>query len=528
MGFPQQQAPGQIQPQQQQGGGQYQVPIEKDPLATRGKLTSDYYNNVGLLRSFLQEHGADAAKPDYTQEGGGMAHQVFQQLQANVMMSANALKNEQAAENQMRPSIAEGRTRIKGGVDQSGMYATDAQNYTPTAIDPLVLEANKELGDPRYTQGDSNRLNQAVRDPKIQYYQQQIQKDPANAEYYNRQIEALLQNTPQVYAPAAFDRSGGSGNNSGIAAYVKKWSELANGAGFEPGENFDAQGNRIDTAKPSEFANRQLGFTKDGKKFVIDRFEKTVMPNGDFMVEAVDATGKNRAKVDPNNIVGSLRSFIETNEGATALKDLNTFFKSQGFDTATDSVPAGLYAPRLTDTSGQASTAPQVTKIRENIGNSLDSLEEGGFGRFLKTIALSNPITGLPLTAAGVRMKPAEIEYTIKDGRKLIVKKDGDTYKISNYRDIFGQPTKGVIKVNGTPVTVVGTFEKVPKATLEAMLEKFGVVNMMLKDSDGKEIAKSSGKTIKSSDIPSKAAAAGYSPEEYVQMLEERGVQIVE
>jgi hypothetical protein len=197
MNFPQQQMFEEPQPVAgQQGGEQYQYP--KDPIAHRKQLTSDYYDNAGLLRAFMKEHGADAAKPDWSQEGGGLAFQTFQALQANVMLAANALSREAEAEDQMRPLIARGDTRVKQGVDQSGLYAQDPNNFTPTAIDPLVMEANNALEDPRYTQGDSNRLNQAVRDPRVKYYQEQIQRDPGNAEYYQRQVEALLKNTPQT------------------------------------------------------------------------------------------------------------------------------------------------------------------------------------------------------------------------------------------------------------------------------------------------------------------------------------------
>ena len=80
-----------------------------DPLAVREKLTSDYYNSMGLLRSFAQEQakkGVNVFEPDYTQDGGGLAFQTAQKLQAGLMYAANALKGEFKSQSQMLPSIA--------------------------------------------------------------------------------------------------------------------------------------------------------------------------------------------------------------------------------------------------------------------------------------------------------------------------------------------------------------------------------------------------------------------------------------
>src|SRR5690606_3877349 len=155
------------------------------------------------------------------------------------------------------------------------------------------------------------------------------------------------------------------GSNSTVGAYVSEFSEIASGNGFQPGERYDERGNRIDVARPASFVNRQWGFTPDGKKFILDRFERYVNPDGTYRVEMVDTNG-NRIPVDPSNIIGSLRSFIETNEGAGALKDLNAFMGSRGIDPATQRVPATMFATPAGQ-SDQTSTAQQVQSARESI-----------------------------------------------------------------------------------------------------------------------------------------------------------------
>lgn len=173
-------------------------------LANREGLVKDYYNKARMLKDFahaMSKQGINVFEPDFTQDGGGEVYNTFQQMQANLLYAANALGNEQEFEKQTRDLELRGLTRRNPNVDTQGLYYSNVNNFTPTGIDPLVAEANKELGDTRYTQGDSNRLNQAIRDPRIKHFQEQIQKDPQNRLYYERQIQALLQNVPQAYPP---------------------------------------------------------------------------------------------------------------------------------------------------------------------------------------------------------------------------------------------------------------------------------------------------------------------------------------
>lgn len=212
--------------QQQQGVNLPQY--SDDPIATREKLTSDYFNNMGLIRSFAQDmskKGINPFQPDYTQEGGGLAFQTMQKLQAGLMYAANSLGNELKAEQQMRPMIAQGQVRPEQGVNlNQGMAYSDPNNFYATGLDPMVTQANQVLGDATYTQSDATRMNQAVRDPRIEYFQQQIQKDPNNATYYQRQIDALLTNTPRTYGPSLIDRGRGPTQQdiSGRAELIRK------------------------------------------------------------------------------------------------------------------------------------------------------------------------------------------------------------------------------------------------------------------------------------------------------------------
>jgi hypothetical protein len=202
---------GQPQPVEYEG---YLPSESKDPLAVREGLTDAYYNNYATLQAVVKDalaKGQNPFEPDYSQDGGGLAFKTFQRAQANLMHSANALKGEYQAEQQMRPILSRGDARMKQGVDTNSLYMSDPNNFYSTALDPIVTEANKELGDARYTQRDSATVNQAIRDPRIQRFQQLIQAEPQNAEYYQRQIDALLTNTPQTSYQQLIPRGGRGG-----------------------------------------------------------------------------------------------------------------------------------------------------------------------------------------------------------------------------------------------------------------------------------------------------------------------------
>jgi hypothetical protein len=215
MTFPGQQQeeaiPGRPQPVEYEG---YLPPQSKDPLAVREGLTDAYYNNYATLQAVVKDalsKGQNPFEPDYSQDGGGLAFKTFQRAQANLMHSANALRGEYEAEQQMRPLLSRGDTRMKQGVDTNGLYMSDPNNFYPTALDPSVIAANRELEGDRYTQRDSNAVNQAIRNPQIQRFQQLIQSDPQNAEYYQHQIDSLLTNTPQTAYQQLIPRGGRGG-----------------------------------------------------------------------------------------------------------------------------------------------------------------------------------------------------------------------------------------------------------------------------------------------------------------------------
>lgn len=137
------------------------------PLAVRGKLTADYYDNYGMLDSYAKkmakDYGIDVFAPDFTQPGGGEPFQLAQKLQANIMYAANALKNEFEAEKQIRPFEMRGEARLRSDVPREGLYYSDAgENFISTKALPGVEEANNRGREDTFDPQSSQRINAVI------------------------------------------------------------------------------------------------------------------------------------------------------------------------------------------------------------------------------------------------------------------------------------------------------------------------------------------------------------------------------
>jgi hypothetical protein len=178
---------------------------QKDQLAVREKLTGDYYNNYAALENFAKEmsaQGIDPFKPDFSQDGGGSAHQIFQKMQANLMYAANALKNEYEAEKDVRQQEMSGAVRMKPGVSREGMYYSDPNNFFSTKLPQGVEETNQRLAQETNDPTSQNRANQLLTQEvaKIDQQVQQGYMSPEEGEYFKNQLVENKWRT-QPFAP---------------------------------------------------------------------------------------------------------------------------------------------------------------------------------------------------------------------------------------------------------------------------------------------------------------------------------------
>lgn len=199
--FPQQQvarptqAPMQEDPEQ---GSPFAVEPPKDRLGYVEGLTSNYYNAYGRMRDYVEnmwkDYGLDVTKPDFTQPGGGLLHQAYQGMEAELRMTANDLSEERAIQEEERKAYTEGKV-TRGAQYQPGQQLArtlqQEQRVTPTELLPDVLQAVESVSNRVYnTPGEAQRAF-ATLEPLKKRYEDLKVSDPRNAAFYQRQIDAL-------------------------------------------------------------------------------------------------------------------------------------------------------------------------------------------------------------------------------------------------------------------------------------------------------------------------------------------------
>ena len=208
----------------------YQQPaLPKNPIAHREKLTSDYFNNYNLLKSFtldLAKKGIDASDPYQDPE----AFKVFQKLQAGLMLAANALEREGQAEDQMRPYIAQDKVRVSQNADRNGLYAQDPTSYYSTELTPGAQEVNYRLRQETNDPQSEARLNQLMQfeGQKIDQQVSRGEISPERGQYLKSQLVPNKWRT-QVFSPNSGRGAGGDGKYDYQVALLRKYTNLKNG-----------------------------------------------------------------------------------------------------------------------------------------------------------------------------------------------------------------------------------------------------------------------------------------------------------
>lgn len=203
-------------PQRQQFAQQPQQPMEQVPQQQRSpfdipmgedvayveNLTNNYYNAYGRLKDFTEtmwkDYGVDVTKPDFSQPGGGLMHEAFQKMDADLRMTANDLAQERKIREEQRKAVLEGRAVYAPGYREEAQLARTLQpqeRVIPTNLLPDVDEAIKGVSNRVYNTPQEAQRAFATLQPLITKYQNLVQSDPANAQFYQRQIDALRQPT---------------------------------------------------------------------------------------------------------------------------------------------------------------------------------------------------------------------------------------------------------------------------------------------------------------------------------------------
>lgn len=238
-------------------------------LAQRDQLLSDYYETYGALDSYAKEmarQGVDVFAPDFTQEGGGQAHRAALMLQASVMKAANALKNEYEAEKELRPMIAQGKLRMKPGVDTSGNYYSDLNNFYPTDPTEGVQAANRLALEDTFDQGSQNRVNSRIQEEvnKIDHLVSIGQISPQEGEL---QKSYIVRNSYKI-APSTINDYNRGGKGGFEIDLLRKYTNLSQGV-WNPG-----------TYKDAIRGGKYVLINEDGKGDVLGKYQSGADKNG--------------------------------------------------------------------------------------------------------------------------------------------------------------------------------------------------------------------------------------------------------
>lgn len=271
-------AGGQAPMQAQQGGSPFDIPLAEDGVPTIENYTRNYYDSYGRLKDFTEtmwkDYGVDVTKPDFSQPGGGLLHEAFQKMDADLRIAANDLAESKTILAEQRKAELEMKAMKAPGYDPYAQIAREAPNaMIPLGLFEDVQQAIQGVSNRVYnTPGEVQRAY-ATLQPLIQKYEKLMTDDPRNAAVYQRQIDAMRQPTYSTPDIAFRPPSGGGSGAEGL----------------------------VDLSKKVVFDNTAYGWTPQRvqPKTVNGKATLTMTPeqditHGKVKVEIVDASGKKK------------------------------------------------------------------------------------------------------------------------------------------------------------------------------------------------------------------------------------------
>lgn len=205
-------------------------------------LTDKFYDLRGQIESFAldmqKKYKIDVTQPDYTAKGGGLPFKTFQKLSAQLMSTANALKNSYTINKEDEEGIRAGTFQRAEGYDPTAQPSSEVpieQRGFSTRLLPEVVQANDILKTAVYTQSDQDRFKKQVSDPivtKLKARMADPSTSPAEREYLQRNIDAIVQQprqTPYAAFQAAYNGGGGAKKPTIEIDILKDTTNLAQG-----------------------------------------------------------------------------------------------------------------------------------------------------------------------------------------------------------------------------------------------------------------------------------------------------------
>lgn len=448
------------------------------------KQSEQYFQEREKLRQFARSNWLnnriDVTAPDPSNPAAVRAAQIYQMGLANLNYQGDKLKQSQEMFKGALTQQQAGNYEFGEDVDDVAFAEqTPTQMGTSLAVDPTVKLFAEERSRTFETPQDYRQAQQAIGN---------LQGATAQDTSSRGQVVAQQARALQAgYNPPAPRDGGRGGTSSPISGLASEWAQLSVGKHptFRLTEKVGKGGSYLSESTNNSFVNKQYGQYLDQngvpRPFIISRLERD---NDTGEVTAYTAEGI--AKPLPkDNIDISMRQVIDKsqiNDYENYLQELNReglLPKVQGQGGGTTTIlPPDLFVPATDEAQAKQvqiqaqSIKPAVEQIRSQISSDLDLLDSSFWSGTIGNIFRDKPV-------------PTELEYASPFG-KIKIERSGDNYKIL----VDGKPFESADPQDSKKK--IRTFNK---QFTDNFLRSYQVESMMLKDKNGKVIAKPSTQT---------------------------------
>lgn len=190
----------------------FDLPLSQELANVRG-LTENYYNSYGRIKDFVnhawKNYGVDVTKPNFASPGGGDLYKAYQNMEAELMMTANDLKSFKEQEAERAKQYQLGNYRYNTGYDPNSpesVYMTPQQIGYNTELVPHVSEAIKRLSVMYNSEGKATEATEKYRKNAENQIDQMVSQgmiSPEQADFNKKALFNAMGQTPYQVDVAA-------------------------------------------------------------------------------------------------------------------------------------------------------------------------------------------------------------------------------------------------------------------------------------------------------------------------------------
>jgi hypothetical protein len=293
--------------------GQAMLPPMNEDLAYVEGLTDRYYDTYGKLKGFvtqMNQMGIDVTKPDYADPSKMELFKAYKKLEADLMMTANDLKQSRQAETKYRDLEAQ----------RKFVMTADPRQQLLSRMAPGEIGYSLDL-DPRTEYGlrilSENPMNPQDKARQEQFYNSEINffnNQIANTQDPNEQKRLAFQRdqltkayqATKMFAPtqASAARLNFDSKVQGAAELVKQATRVIKGVGYDQQGIVDGKAVNISNQYQGMMLSPERRYSKKSKKF------ENINRKISFTYQAPD--GRIFARFEPTDVTNASGQVVDT------------------------------------------------------------------------------------------------------------------------------------------------------------------------------------------------------------------------